>query len=409
MDLISDLPKHILHDILSRLPEKDAARSSILSKSWKDTWSTSPILVFTESRYGIRKKTVDQKNTQQMEDLMKKRNNFLNSVDSTLQRFHDQGLAVKQFTLRMGFSDPYTLSPLIDYWMELASESGIEVLHLTLFRPILSHGEHYCFPPNILESKSLVKFILFGCLRIDKAFLNHPIKFCLLQVLSLSHVFVGEEQIIQNLISSCPLIEYMTLKYCSGLRFVSIHNLPKLKGVDFRGLQEVLVDAPSLEYFHYFADGINTVCKTNMDKCINLRDPCLSFPRDIIITNQWLLELLLKFPLLERLQLEDCNMSKKIQISSLQLKVFKFSSCSQLEEACIDAPNLYSCSYDGDEFTMPKVIFLNSSSCLEFDVKLDICFGLDFLKLRKFLRNIKPRNVLASLVLDFCYPTVSID
>ncbi|KAK7281283.1 hypothetical protein RIF29_09116 [Crotalaria pallida] len=400
MDLISNLPKHILHDILSRMPEKDAARTSILSKSWKDTCSTSPVLVFVGPRYGIMNKTEEK-----MEDLIRKRNNFLNYVDSTLQRFHDQGLAIKQFKICLNFSDPHTLSPRIDYWMELSSESGVGVLHLTLFRPMLCQGEKYCLPPNILASKSLVKLILYGCFTVDKAFVNHPIKFRSLQVLSLSYVYVGEDQIIQNIISSCPMIENMTLKYCSGLKFVSIHSLPKLKVADFRGIQDVFVDAPSLEYFHYFSDDVNAACMNNMDKCRQLRGLCLSFPRNIIINNQWLLELFLKFPLLESLELEKCTISRKIQISSMQLKVLKFSSCFKLEEACIDAPKLYSCSYHGCEFTMPNAFLFNSSSRLEFNVKFEIGFQVDFLELRKFIENIKPKNFMVSIALDLCYPT----
>ena len=53
--------------------------------------------------------------------------------------------------------------------------------------------------------------------------------------------------------------------------------------------------------------------------------------------------------------------------------------------------------------------FSNNSSCLEFNVRLDYGFQLDFLEIRKFLQNIEPTNVLASLVLEFCIRTVSLD
>ncbi|MED6156191.1 hypothetical protein PIB30_012206 [Stylosanthes scabra] len=44
MDRISGLPKGILHEILGRLPDKDAARTCVLSKSWRQTWFSFPIL-----------------------------------------------------------------------------------------------------------------------------------------------------------------------------------------------------------------------------------------------------------------------------------------------------------------------------------------------------------------------------
>ncbi|PNX82638.1 F-box/LRR-repeat protein, partial [Trifolium pratense] len=36
-DKLSNLPKFILHNILSRLLSEDAARTSVLSKTWLDT------------------------------------------------------------------------------------------------------------------------------------------------------------------------------------------------------------------------------------------------------------------------------------------------------------------------------------------------------------------------------------
>nr|XP_025677961.1 F-box/LRR-repeat protein At3g58900 [Arachis hypogaea] len=44
MDRFSALPKIILHDILVRLPVKDAAKTSVLSKAWNDTWFSFPNL-----------------------------------------------------------------------------------------------------------------------------------------------------------------------------------------------------------------------------------------------------------------------------------------------------------------------------------------------------------------------------
>ncbi|CAJ2663672.1 unnamed protein product [Trifolium pratense] len=45
-DKLSNLPKFILHNILSRLISEEAARTSVLSKTWLDTWYTFPCLCF---------------------------------------------------------------------------------------------------------------------------------------------------------------------------------------------------------------------------------------------------------------------------------------------------------------------------------------------------------------------------
>ncbi|KAL7247376.1 hypothetical protein ACSBR2_002317 [Camellia fascicularis] len=43
---ISGLPRNLLHSILERMPIKDAARTSILSRNWRYIWSSLPNLVF---------------------------------------------------------------------------------------------------------------------------------------------------------------------------------------------------------------------------------------------------------------------------------------------------------------------------------------------------------------------------
>jgi len=45
-DRISCLPDHIIDPILSRLPIKEAGRTSVLSNKWRKKWSTLPDLVF---------------------------------------------------------------------------------------------------------------------------------------------------------------------------------------------------------------------------------------------------------------------------------------------------------------------------------------------------------------------------
>ncbi|QHO33375.1 hypothetical protein S83_027720 [Arachis hypogaea] len=87
MDKISDLPKIILHDILSRLPYEDAARTSVLSKAWHETWSSFPILVFHGFDQGVFLRFEDTNDPLKIQDHRRKVNNFLNSVDRTLVRF----------------------------------------------------------------------------------------------------------------------------------------------------------------------------------------------------------------------------------------------------------------------------------------------------------------------------------
>ncbi|KAJ0630541.1 putative F-box domain-containing protein [Helianthus annuus] len=47
-DIISTLPQNIIEDILTRMPIRDALRTSALSKKWRYTWRGMPQLVFTD-------------------------------------------------------------------------------------------------------------------------------------------------------------------------------------------------------------------------------------------------------------------------------------------------------------------------------------------------------------------------
>lgn len=416
MDQISNLPKTILHDILSRLPEKDAARTSVLSKAWAETWSTFPILSFCDTK-------IIGTFPQPTEDFLRKRKKFIDYVKKTLLRFRDLGLAIKEFKLSVNCFDLQYMSQDIDLWLKLAGETGIEVLELCLPDGTEQDedGQDQCYvlPEGVIEGKSLNKLVLMGGIRVDQAFLNHSVKFFSLRVLSLWLVLSVDVKAIEHLISCCPLIEDITLKCCSVLNHVSegglpesrtsrmkslsMLGLPKLKGVDIQGIQEVYVDAPSLENFCYCPGDLYAPCKMNFDKCRNLKGLYLWALKSIIFTDKWLIELFTKFPLLESLKLDNCTMFERIDISSAQLKVLELSNCSNLKEVNIVAPNLLSFGYCGDGATKPIISFLRSSSQLEVNAMVHIDY-LDLCNIREFIQNFKPQNVLASLSLFIHQP-----
>jgi hypothetical protein len=44
LDRLSILPDALLHDIVSRLPIKEAARTSVLSRRWRPLWRATPFV-----------------------------------------------------------------------------------------------------------------------------------------------------------------------------------------------------------------------------------------------------------------------------------------------------------------------------------------------------------------------------
>jgi len=397
-DRLSSLPTLILHQILSKLPEKDRTRTSVLSKAWLHTWYIFPILSF-------RCLQMIGMSPQTMEDSVRKRKilEFGDYVKRRMLMFLDQSLAIKKFELSLnGFVLKY-MSKDVDIWLKLACECGVEVIEY--YQKKLEGKEQYhVFPISVIEAKSLTKLVLSGHIKIDRIFMNYSIKFFSLRVLSLQWVLLGDEHTINHLISFCPLIEYITLDYClvlssdggqRNMNSLSISGLQKLKSVDISGIKYVSIDASSLENLCYNPKIYRAPHTIDFDRCRNLKELYL-WSVASTSTNKWFLDLFLKFPFLESLKLNNCVMPKKIDISSVRLKRLEFWHSSNLKEVNIDSPNLLSFGYSGKSASKPRISFLKNSSQLEVYIHIAVDYE-DLCNLREFVQNIKPNNVLISL------------
>lgn len=150
LDRISELPKELLHHILSFLSTKDAYRTSILSSSWRNTCATSPILKFDEISFPGRWKA----------------NKMFNFVRATLQRRLSQGINTSTLILHIP-SPAYSSSerPIIVKrwtWIDYALKSNIK--HLTLDS---SSRKLWYTLPHALFSILFWITILFRILLVD--------------------------------------------------------------------------------------------------------------------------------------------------------------------------------------------------------------------------------------------------
>ncbi|XP_073226836.1 F-box/FBD/LRR-repeat protein At2g04230-like [Cicer arietinum] len=415
MDQLSSLPDIILHNILSRLPETDVVRTSVLSKAWLEKWYTFPILSFHDGY--ILKCLPPIQDIEMNRNIVRKRNTliFCDYVKKRMQRFCDQSLTIKEFKLEVEdwhtFGLPY-MSKDVDVWLKLAGESGVEVIEISQDR-LEGDRQYYVLPMDVILVKSLTKLVLKREIRMDLTFMNHSTKFFSLRVLTLFAILLEDERKIEHFISFCPLLEYITLEFCyvlnrSGtsdlltwktfgiMKSLSLNGLQKLKGVRFFGVQDVFIDAPSLEELAYRPGRMNTPFIIDFERCRNLKK--LYFKKTkTFFTDKWFLEQFPKFPFLESLELIFCSMSKKIDISSVRLKILKLTFCRGLKEIKIDAPNLLLCEY---AFTrsIPIIHFLRSSSQLEVNVDFKMHYQSIY-NMKRFVQNIKPLNVLVSLSL----------
>ncbi|KAL4355757.1 hypothetical protein AHAS_Ahas09G0018600 [Arachis hypogaea] len=403
MDRISVMPKFILHDILGRLPDKDAARTSVLSKSWRETWFSFPILSACDKNFiNLHELPLYPEGAR----LLSKLDTFIEYVSKRLRRLHNQGLAVKKLKLNTQYiSNKMLVSRFhhVDEWIQMASESGIEVLELNL---ALSLDKLYNLPLCLTEAKSLTKLVLTGGIRLDPAFLNHSLKFFSVRTLLFHSILLGDERVMKHFISHCPLVEHLSLIHCllykplsvgdppgsraNYVKSLSLHGLQKLKRVEVQGIEDVYIDAPNLENLCYLAGIVHASFKLNLGSYKNLRWLSLLCVR----VETWLLEQLPKIPFLENLILKHCSLCERINISGSQLKFLELTNCSNLKEINIDAPNLLSCEYSGKD--EPVISFRGISNQLDVSAHIHLNHQ-DVDRLRQFIQNIVPQEVLTSL------------
>lgn len=200
-DFISDLPQSIIENILTRLSIRDAIRTSVLSSKWRYKWSTLTDLVFDE-------KCVAPANDRGV-------------VENSLVRFITGVLLLHQgpihkFQLSTSFLQ---CRPDIDQWLLFLSRNGIKELVLELG-----------------EGEFRVPSCLFNCLKLTRLELCHcefdPPQyfkgFSSLKSLNLHQILVAPE-VIESLISGCPLLEFLSLSYFDSLVLsISAPNLMHL-------------------------------------------------------------------------------------------------------------------------------------------------------------------------------------
>ncbi|EYU33034.1 hypothetical protein MIMGU_mgv1a019771mg [Erythranthe guttata] len=192
MDRLSDLPKDILHRILYFLSQEDAVRTSVLSTSWRYIWCTRPNLDFSDINFKGNKQ------------------DFLSTVETTLQQYYDQGLSLEKFRLYLSLLGKdyshHESMLLLDKWVPLLKVMRVKEFCLSIL------SDH---TPGITDLSSVVfKAEALELLHLNRCSLgkNIPenIPFLRLQVLRLSNVLV-ENEVFEKLISSCPLLTTMSL------------------------------------------------------------------------------------------------------------------------------------------------------------------------------------------------------
>lgn len=194
---LDNLPCEIVQYILSLLPTKDAARTSILSKSWKNRWMCIPNLVFRQMCHGERTHF----------------KNFVNRV--LLLRDSD----VEKFTLYFHvLHDAF----LVNAWISAVVRHNVQELYFSL---------------SSFEGPFSLSDCLLTCVTLTHLDLTMPcilkfpptICFSKLKILALRCVSFSDVHSTQQLFSGFPVLKNLCLDECHWMnqKVVSI-CVPKL-------------------------------------------------------------------------------------------------------------------------------------------------------------------------------------
>ncbi|XP_048132440.1 F-box protein At5g03100-like [Rhodamnia argentea] len=191
-DFISPLPDAAIHRIFSFLPLRDAVKTSVLSKRWRSTWTTTTDLVFDGEIGAL---------------------GFPSLVDRVLSQCTSP--AVKKFHLTdFRYDEPDR--PKVDLWLRFAAGRPVEELHLrpSFFSPVKYEQPQFLYSLSWLArlEVSLCCFSLGGIIRWP------CLKTLVIEYSELS------DDILEGIFSGSPVLESVQFRGCKGVKNIIIDS-----------------------------------------------------------------------------------------------------------------------------------------------------------------------------------------
>ncbi|XP_045823518.1 F-box/FBD/LRR-repeat protein At1g13570-like isoform X3 [Trifolium pratense] len=245
-DRISCLPDHIIDQILSHLPIKEAGRTSVLSHIWRNKWSTQPDLVF--DRQCVPAATSKDPSVSKIK--------FLRIIDDVLL-LHSGPINKVKISAGYDLIDMNSVAD-IDRWILHLTKRSFKKLVLDFWL-----DEPYKIPCYLFSCQSLHRLELYWCsLKPPTTFEG----FRNLKSLHLEQVTMTQDA-FEKLISGSPLLEKLKVAYLYGFTQINIHA-PNIKCVQIIGKFEGISfdNTPQLAKY-LFADVVPVKLPT---PCINL-------------------------------------------------------------------------------------------------------------------------------------------
>ncbi|XP_028944870.1 F-box/LRR-repeat protein At4g14103-like isoform X1 [Malus domestica] len=272
-DRISELPKELLHDILSLLPAKYVVRTSVLSTKWENIWASVPNLDCEfETLPIVWRESVSLPDGITWEDEhVSDHVDFMTFVDRVLYFRCDS--VIKKFRLHCycRVED----APRIDGWIRAAIRRNVVELDLC----VQAHRDDYQEDPPLEFPRRVFMCKTLEVLKVKSDFITYapPTSGCFpsLKVLDI-RVDNPEADSMEKFFSCCPVLEDLSLFACvtDGRLWNFKVSAPKLKRLKMTFLTDlyddnnpkyyISINAPELEQLDIKQDFLSNYSFVNL-------------------------------------------------------------------------------------------------------------------------------------------------
>ncbi|CAA0821999.1 Unknown protein [Striga hermonthica] len=207
------LPEPIIHRIQFLLTPKEAARTTVISKSWHSAWLTRPNLDLDETEFRETRRPNYNRYDYDSAEAMK--DGFSEFAKKNIQRYVKSNLRIETFRLSLKL-EPRTEWEAFSLSYELvltALNLGAKHLDLKLNG---SPGRKPFLPHEVLGAENLVGLCVEGY-TINDLVLDQKVRCSKLEYLSLKHVNMNPG-VVSKILSACPLIEKLSLTEISNFK-----------------------------------------------------------------------------------------------------------------------------------------------------------------------------------------------
>ncbi|XP_004243798.2 uncharacterized protein [Solanum lycopersicum] len=302
LDRISNLPTDIIREIQSYLPWKVGAKFNILSKIWRRIWASHPRIILDEMDFGA------DYSEYRVSDKAK-RVAFLSYLIKLLESRKspsEYDCDIDKLFLRMTtLEDSPPPKNLVKKWICFALEKNVKLLSLAL-KTI--YPNHYYLHGIAFCSTTLVDLTISDCHITNCSFKLPALKFLFLFVVCI------EDHHFKDLIAACPRIEKLRVLDTQKLHTIVVSN-PQLKsfGVHLPCSDgKIRIESQnlhSLEFISFIVD----LCELEITSTTTVRELTLrkAYHQETVM------HFMKKFPLLEKLKIDDCTILSEAEINPL--------------------------------------------------------------------------------------------